>query len=86
MNAQAAPIEEGFINRNEAAKLLGVSPRTLTSWRYRRDDGGPPSYRIESNVYLYKASELLAWMEQFKVTNGVRVAPPKPGQQPRPWE
>lgn len=88
----AIPIEnDGFLNTKDAAKLIGVSPATLTSWRSRdrrgpRKVNGPPFYSISGPLVVYKRSELLAWVEQFRRETGVKLAPTKPGSQPRPWE
>ena len=74
------------LNTEEAARFLGVSRATLVSWRHRRDDGGPPSYQLSPTHYVYRRSELLAWLEQFRRETSVKIVPLKPGQAPRPWE
>lgn len=84
LDQNVAHSDEGFIGRTEAAKLIGVSPATLTSWRNRRGDDGPPCYRISPTHYVYKRSELIAWVEQYRV--GVTIQPKNPGDAPRPWE
>jgi DNA-binding transcriptional MerR regulator len=47
----------------EAAKVLGVAPATLRSWRNR---GRGPRYRIEevSGWALYERPDLEAWIEK----------------------
>ena len=75
-----------YLSTAKAAKLIGVSAATLTSWRSRRADG-PPAYPISNRrLCVYKRSELIAWVEQFRRETGVKIVPLKPGQPPRPWE
>jgi hypothetical protein len=49
------------IDENRAAKLLGLSPRTLQGYRVR--GGGPPFVKISHKVVRYKVAELMAWIK-----------------------
>ncbi len=50
-----------FIRRGEAAKLLGVSRRSLEDWSLT--GGGPPEYRPKGRrVVLYDPIELERWV------------------------
>jgi predicted DNA-binding transcriptional regulator AlpA len=63
------PIEESFsnldpdlyIDENRAAKLLGLSPRTLQGYRVK--GGGPPYVKISHKVVRYKVSDLMDWIK-----------------------
>ncbi len=50
-----------LLNEKEAAAILGVTPRTLTNWRWRGD--GPRWVRVGSRLVRYRRSELLAFVE-----------------------
>ena len=43
----------------EAAHVLGLSHRTLESWRVK--GGGPPFVRISARAVRYQRSSLLNW-------------------------
>ncbi|WP_078969841.1 helix-turn-helix transcriptional regulator [Streptomyces natalensis] len=51
--------EAAFLNLNQAAKHLGISPNTLYVWRHRRQ--GPPSFRMGGRV-MYRISALNEWV------------------------
>lgn len=72
-----------FLDTDEAARFLNLSPRTLETRRLR-DPDNPPFFRMAQNKVCYLRSELLAWMQRFRV--GAQIAPPQPNAQPRPWE
>jgi hypothetical protein len=42
--------DNSLLNTDEAAALLGVSPRTLESWRVQEPHRGPEFVRIEGAV------------------------------------
>ena len=50
-----------FLNVDQAATYLGLSPNTLYVWRHRRQ--GPPSFRMGARV-MYRITALDAWIEQ----------------------
>jgi len=54
--------EKRYVHDTEAAKLLGVSAKTLRSWRGKRPHIGPPVTRIDRMV-LYSVKELERFME-----------------------
>jgi predicted DNA-binding transcriptional regulator AlpA len=68
-NPVGTPIEESFssldpdlhIDENRAAKLLGLSPRTLQGYRVKGD--GPPFVKISHKVVRYKVSDLMDWIK-----------------------
>lgn len=45
----------------EAAKVLGIAPKTLANWRNLLD--GPPYYKLRGRVY-YAWTPLIAWARQ----------------------
>ena len=49
--------------REELAKMLKLSVRTLEKWKER--SYGPPFYRMGKSVY-YPHDELMTWLEQKK--------------------
>lgn len=82
---QEPPLTPGdyFVDTKEAARILCAAEDTLVTWRNRNPDG-PPFYRLATNKVVYLRSELIAWMQRFRV--GPNIAPPKPAEAPRPWE
>jgi hypothetical protein len=48
----------------EAAHVLGLSHRTLESWRVR--GGGPPFVRISARVVRYRRGSLLHWASEHQ--------------------
>lgn len=63
-----------LLNQDQAAEVLGVSPRTLESWRY--NGGGPRFYKLGQAV-RYRAEDLDAWIEA-----GARHSTSDPGPEP----
>jgi predicted DNA-binding transcriptional regulator AlpA len=51
---------EGYLRRNEMAKQLGVSQRTLARWEARRI--GPPRVVIGRQIF-YRLASVFAWLE-----------------------
>lgn len=47
----------------EAARYLGISPRTLEGWR-RFNRPRPPHYRYGHRTIRYDLQEILDWKEQ----------------------
>lgn len=86
--------DDCFLETKDAAKFIGVSPHTLATWRRKdrkkkggiRKVDGPPYHPIGKTTVVYLKSELFAWVLNYRHINGVKIAPAKPGAQPRPWE
>ena len=55
-----------LLRTREAAKVVGVSPRTMES--YRRNGGGPPFVKIRDYAVRYVLRALLAWIAAGKRT------------------
>jgi predicted DNA-binding transcriptional regulator AlpA len=55
-----------LLRTREAAKIVGVSPRTMES--YRRNGGGPPFVKIRDYAVRYVQRDLLAWIAARKRT------------------
>jgi predicted DNA-binding transcriptional regulator AlpA len=55
-----------LLRTREAAKVVGVSPRTMES--YRRNGGGPPFVKIRDYAVRYVLRDLLAWIAARKRT------------------
>jgi len=54
-----------YITTREAAKLLGLSPVTLSKWRSQNE--GPNFYRINNRNVRYSAAELGSWLKDMHV-------------------
>jgi hypothetical protein len=67
--------DKRYVRDTVAAKLLGVSAKTLRCWRGRRPYTGPPVTRIDRMV-LYSVRELERFMEER--TSTVTIVPPSP--------
>jgi predicted DNA-binding transcriptional regulator AlpA len=50
---------ESLLMPIEAAHVLGLSPRTLETWRVR--GGGPRYVRMSSRMVRYKRADVLDW-------------------------
>lgn len=58
-----------FLNTEQAAAVLGISPSTLNRWAARRDAGeevGPPFRAVSDKVRRWSVDELLAWLDAQK--------------------
>ncbi len=51
-----------LLTENDAADVLGVSPRTLANWRSR--GGGPHFVRLNGKAIRYRASDLDDFIEK----------------------
>lgn len=60
-------MEKLLLTENEAAKALGLQPRTLQAWRHR--GGGPAYVRISARCIRYAVSELEAWAKARTVAS-----------------
>tara|TARA_Y100001970_G_scaffold225716_1_gene278861 strand:+ start:4419 stop:4862 length:444 start_codon:yes stop_codon:yes gene_type:complete len=57
--------QEQYLTINDLCELLSVTPKTVTSWRYR--GVGPASFKAGKHV-RYKRSDIDTWIEQNKCT------------------
>ena len=48
-----------MLKSREAARMIGVSPRTLAKWRQR--GVGPQCVRLGYNLVVYRLSDIDAW-------------------------
>jgi len=55
-----------LLRTREAAKVLGLSPRTMES--YRSNGGGPPFIKVHDYAVRYVLGDLLAWIAARKRT------------------
>jgi predicted DNA-binding transcriptional regulator AlpA len=55
-----------LLRTREAAKLVGLSPRTMES--YRRNGGGPPFVKLRDYAVRYVLRDLLTWIAARKRT------------------
>lgn len=53
------PLGVMFLSEPQAANLIGVTPRTLQSWRY--SGVGPAFLRMGPRRIAYRMSDLEAW-------------------------
>ncbi len=51
--------EAGNVDRRDAAKMMGVTDRTLLRWH--REDKGPPRKYASRSVY-YRIADIEAWL------------------------
>ena len=61
----AAEIEDRMLKSREAARMIGISPRTLAKWRQR--GVGPQCVRLGYNLVVYRLSDLGAWIREHGV-------------------
>ena len=52
-----------FLSTAEAAAHLGLTPRTLASWREKSINRGPRFYRVGLRKVGYDAADLDAWIK-----------------------
>jgi hypothetical protein len=58
---------DAHIGEKEAAKLLGISPRTLQGYRLK---GGGPKYRkIGNRIVRYRVQDLIDWSDESRKEN-----------------
>jgi predicted DNA-binding transcriptional regulator AlpA len=55
-----------LLRTREAAKVVGLSPRTMES--YRRNGGGPPFVKLRDYAVRYVLRDLLTWIAARKRT------------------
>jgi hypothetical protein len=51
-----------YVTAEEAARLLGLTSKTLANWRSNGD--GPRFYRPSPKLVLYAVEDLNAWVER----------------------
>lgn len=54
-----------MLKSREAARMIGVSPRTLAKWRQRGI--GPQCVRLGYNLVVYRLSDIDAWIREHGV-------------------
>ena len=54
-----------YLHEREAARLLGVTHRTLQKWRQR--DSGPPYVRLTARCIRYSESAVIAWADSHTI-------------------
>lgn len=52
---------DAMMKPEDAAKFIGVHPKTLSRWRIA-GAGGPPWVRLSERIIRYRASDLSAWL------------------------
>lgn len=52
----------------DAARLIGISPRTLKNWRWAGK--GPRPTRVSSACVLYRREDLDAWLRETQRRGG----------------
>ena len=62
---QSSSDSDAALTENEAAELLGLSPRTLQSWRVR---GGGPRFCKIGRAVRYRRHFLIEFLEARTVT------------------
>ena len=76
LNISDKGVEEEFLTAPEAAKILKVSPITMSIWRHEKR--GPDFVRLGNGRGVrYKRSTLLAFIERNGSLIGKRGRPPK---------
>ena len=58
-----------FLNTEDTAAFLGISPSTLNRWAARRaagEDVGPPFRAVSGKVRRWLVDELLEWLDDQK--------------------
>lgn len=61
---------EIFLNTDQAASLLNISPRTLERWRF---EGKGPSFRKFGRRAMYAQTDLVEWAESRRRTSTAEV-------------
>ena len=62
-------MDDQLLDRQEAAALLRVPPKTLANWAY--SGRGPEYFRVGRRT-VYRQSEVFAWLESQRVIRGGR--------------
>jgi predicted DNA-binding transcriptional regulator AlpA len=64
--------QKEFLNRSEAAELLGLQTQTLANYLWRGE--GPPVTRLSKRCIRYSRAALLKWAEAHTVQPGQQAA------------
>lgn len=54
-----------MLKSREAARMIGISPRTLAKWRQK--GVGPQCVRLGYNLAVYRLSDIDAWIREHGV-------------------
>lgn len=57
-------MEDRMLRSREAARMIGISPRTLAKWRQRGI--GPQCVRLGYNLVVYRLSDIDAWIREHE--------------------
>ncbi|WP_425331560.1 helix-turn-helix transcriptional regulator [Bifidobacterium dentium] len=57
-------MEDRMLRSREAARMIGISPRTLAKWRQRGI--GPQCVRLGYNLVIYRLSDIDAWIREHE--------------------
>lgn len=52
---------ERLVPEKDAAKMIGVSPRTLRNWRVT--GGGPQYVKVSARCVRYRRADIFSWIE-----------------------
>lgn len=58
---------DAMMKPEDAAKFIGVHPKTLGRWRLA-GSGGPPWVQLSERIIRYRASDLSAWLNAKTAT------------------
>ena len=67
-------LDEPLMRQEDAARMLGLTPRALEAWRHKGD--GPKFIRISHRCVRYRRSDLLKWIAERE-----RISTSDPGDQ-----
>ena len=68
---------DALLNQRQAASLIGVSERTLESWRCR--GGGPPFVKISRRAVRYRRQDIDQWVgERVQYSTSEELLPARP--------
>lgn len=57
-------MEDRMLRSREAARMIGISPRTLAKWRHR--GVSPQCVRLGYNLVVYRLSDIDAWIREHE--------------------
>ena len=73
---------EQYLNEKEAAQILGVEPRTLADWRWKRT--GPAYTKLLTGTIRYLASDVNAYAAAGKIVPGATTPTTTKRPAPKP--
>ena len=62
-NVGVSPVQAEYLTTEGASEFTGIAIKTLTTWRSRDREQGPP-YRKVGRMVRYSVSDLRSWMDQ----------------------